>query len=985
MTIKKVNRATLKCQRLQKATRLSLTLLSASIAVSTFAQQEEPENAAENASENIETVVITGFRQSLDSALDIKREANGAVDSIVAEDIGKFPDANLAESMQRIPGVALARGDNGEGRNISVRGLGPAFTRVRINGMEGSSQTGSSDIYGAGNFGRSFDFNVFPSEIFQSLTVRKTSSADIEEGSLGATIDLAAPKPLDFDQDRVFTANVRGTRNELSESNDPRLSALYSQQFYEGKLGVLATAAYNSRNIREVGYSAVNILRASDDQGFCTPVGIATQNPVTNDDKGSDAVNCSTGNPRETDASAYNEVFSRQGLDGTPGGGAFLPRLPRYVDSENAYDRTAATFSLQFLPTDNTDISIDYLHSKFSVLRRDSYIAAKSFARNSSRNGKPMTSIVDIDLDENGSLLYGEFRGVDIRSESLEDGFDTTFEQANISFEHQVSSQWTINGFIGSNKTTFNQDERLTVNIDANDRGFNMDFRGDPYQPVLEFDFDITDPNNFCYGPVINGEFCGYITSRWRRAKTENNQVKIDNRFEFSENYSLKVGAQWRENNYRQTHYQRDASLHGDRPGAGTFELADVTTTVNGFRDALGDSRAPDSWLRIDHDKFREASGWNQLPLCGTECGQYAGGVKEDIAAIYTMLNFNLDLFVPVRGDIGLRYVHTQQTSAGTNNLAAPENYPYPVVALPSTVNVDYSNLLPSANIVFEANDDLLIRFGIAKVLSRADLGRLMVGGGINTTTETASTNNPFLDPVRANTFDAAVEWYFTDSSLLSFGFFFKDINPFIQIFTDTGIPYSELGLPNELIENTTVNPDTPFRVNRAFNTDGGPLRGFEVNLQTNFSLLPGFLQNTGMLASYTHVNSQIEYILERENGVPTLTTTDDLTGLSKTGYSLTFFYEDDRWSFRTTGNYRSDFIRSIPSGGPDSDILGNGETFYADASLSYAVNEQIRLSLELQNITDERNDLFLDRARQDPLFSTRIGRTLAFGASFRF
>ena len=115
---------------------------------------------------------------------------------IAAEDIGKFPDSNLAESMQRIPGVALTRGDGGEGRNISVRGLGAQFTRVRINGMEGAAQTGSSDIYGAGNNGRSFDFNVFPSEIFSQLAVRKTPSADVEEGSLGATVDLKAPERL---------------------------------------------------------------------------------------------------------------------------------------------------------------------------------------------------------------------------------------------------------------------------------------------------------------------------------------------------------------------------------------------------------------------------------------------------------------------------------------------------------------------------------------------------------------------------------------------------------------------------------------------------------------------------------------------------------------------------------------------------------------------------------------------------------------------
>lgn len=177
---------------------------------------ERPEEVSEP------DIVVTGFRAALNSALNQKRRETAAVDSIVADDIGKFPDSNLAESMQRIPGVALARGDGGEGRNISVRGLGAAFTRVRINGMEGTAQTGSSDIYGAGNNGRSFDFNVFPTEIFSALSVRKTPSADVEDGSLGATVDLNAPKPLDNNEDFVLTATARGIYNELSKKVDPR-------------------------------------------------------------------------------------------------------------------------------------------------------------------------------------------------------------------------------------------------------------------------------------------------------------------------------------------------------------------------------------------------------------------------------------------------------------------------------------------------------------------------------------------------------------------------------------------------------------------------------------------------------------------------------------------------------------------------------------------------------------------------------------------
>src|SRR5688572_3150016 len=267
--------------------------------------------AAEGESQELDEVVVTGFRGSINSALAEKRRTTGSIDSIKSEDIGKFPDSNLAESMQRIPGVTLSRGDGGEGRNISVRGLGPLFTRVRINGMEAAAQTGSSDIYGAGNSGRSFDFNVFPTEIFSQLAVRKTPSANVEEGSLGATVDLKAPHPFDFEQERVFTLTGRGVFNTISEDLDPRASMLFSQKFFDNTFGVLASVAFQKRNLREVGYSAVDVLSANTNANnigtaaapillpYCTPLGWTTTAPSpVPGSRGATAANCSANNPR---------------------------------------------------------------------------------------------------------------------------------------------------------------------------------------------------------------------------------------------------------------------------------------------------------------------------------------------------------------------------------------------------------------------------------------------------------------------------------------------------------------------------------------------------------------------------------------------------------------------------------------------------------------------------------------------------------------
>src|SRR5665213_1715643 len=185
--------------------------------------------ASSFAGNGVEQVTVQGFKASLERALDKKREALDSSDSILAEDIAKFPDLNLSESIQRIPGVALAR-DEGEGREIQVRGLNPLFTRVRINGMESITTTGSEDVNGGTNRGRAFDFNVFASDLFSGITVHKTSEADIEEGSLGATVDLATAHPFDH-HDFTLAASATGGYNDLAGTFNPRTAALVSDTF----------------------------------------------------------------------------------------------------------------------------------------------------------------------------------------------------------------------------------------------------------------------------------------------------------------------------------------------------------------------------------------------------------------------------------------------------------------------------------------------------------------------------------------------------------------------------------------------------------------------------------------------------------------------------------------------------------------------------------------------------------------------------------
>ncbi|MFP1132856.1 TonB-dependent receptor [Asticcacaulis sp. W401b] len=976
------------------------------------------------ANDEIQTVVVTGFRSSLKSALNVKKTSAGTIDSILSEDIGKFPDSNLAESMQRIPGVTLSRGDGGEGRNISVRGLGGTYTRVRLNGMEGSAQTGSSDIYGAGNSGRSFDFNIFPSEIFSSLAARKTASADVEEGSLGATVDLRAPKPFDYRQSEVLSVTAKGVYNELAKKTDPRLTLLASRKFGDGKFGILGTLTYQEKHTREVGYSAVDILSANTNgfsairrdaagnpvlinnvvqrevQPFCTPIGWvspsggASISPDSAESaaKGATATNCSTNNPRTGTIAAYNTIYNLRRADAatTPGSGAFLPRIPRYVNSEQDTERLGGSLTFQWKPDANTDLSLDVLYSKYEVERRDNYIAGLSLARNIGNNGQPMVSVKDVQFKSNGSLLYGLFDGMDVRSEGLVDVFTSEFTQVNLNGRHRFTDKFEVTGFIGKSTSVWDSPMRLQTFIDAIDvDNFSIDYRGGDTTPVLGFGFDVSNPANFTYAPAAaDGTVLGGWTAQGKPANntTDITTISLDGKYDITPQLTLKFGVQYRQNDFNAYNLNVVPTQTAVTALPAGVTLASITKQITGLDDLWGHG-APASWVAIDSVKWREAFKFNDLKYCGIECGAGKSQIKETVKSTYLMAEFNYDnlLPVPVRGDVGVRSVFTHQFAVGHIAIATPGGQ-YPTGTLRNEVEREYHDLLPSANVVFELNPDLLLRFSAAKVMSRPELGNLTPASGVNVTTRTGNINNPYLEPIRATTYDAALEWYFRPGSLASVAYFHKDIKTFIQRINRT-MPYNQLGLPNELLATGPGNtqPTDDFLVGLIANTPGGPLSGVELNIQAELDFLPGLWSHFGVLANYTHITSEINYILTSSSTGAVLTsTTNDLTGLSRESASGTLYWENDTFSFRTTGSYRGKYVRGVPASA-GSDLQGNDETFYVDASASYAVNDKLKLTLEAQNLTDEQNRLFIDSGRQDTLFETRIGRTVTIGLTYKY
>ncbi|ALN63862.1 tonB-dependent receptor family protein [Lysobacter antibioticus] len=893
------------------------------------AESAPAESAPLEDAKNLDAVVVTGFRASLQQALDIKREEVGVVDAIVAEDIADFPDLNLAESLQRIPGVSIAR-DAGEGRQISVRGLGPDFTRVRINGMEALTTAGGTDSSGGANRGRGFDFNVFASELFNSLKVRKTASADVEEGSLGATVDLQTARPFDYDG-LTFVAGGQLGFNDLSKDIDPRATALISNTWADGRFGALLSVAYTDRRLVEEGHSTVRWDNGPSSGGF-----------------------------------AASSPFAAARLPGT-----FHPRIPRYGVMEHDQQRLGITSALQFKLSDKTEFGLDLLYAKFDATRTENFLNGISFSRTGT--GKPQTVVLDGEVDARGNLVYGRFNNVDVRSEARYDELSTKFSQANFYGEHKFSDDFAVSGQIGRAKSEFDNPIQTTITLDrSNAQGYVYDYRDSSRLPIIDNGFDVNDPAAWSFAN-------GVSEIRLRPQASENtfDNRQLDFRWTIAPGFKLKGGIQSKKYQFDSSEMRRVSELAVPSLPAGT-RLADLTRSVALQGTSVGganDSR----WLIPDigafdrlFDIYSNSGTFALSPDVASARGNNRSVEEKDLG-YYLQTDFSTNLGeIPISGNFGVRHVKTKQSSTGFA-LAGTT----PVL---TTVEREYNDTLPSLNLVADITPDFLIRFGAAKVMSRPGLANLTPGVTVSVSggNRVVAGGNPLLDPFRAKTYDLGLEWYFAEEALLGVGFFYKNIDSFVQTSREIR-PYNSSGLPNELLAGTGALPTDEFQFNIPVNTPGGKLRGVEFSYQQPFSFLPGFWNDFGVQFNYTYVDSKIQYVTAA--GASALKT--DLVGLSKNAYNATLYYEGERFSARVSAAYRDDYLTTVP-GRNNADVEGTKGTTTIDMSASWKINDKLELTLEGLNLTDEYNDQWVDSLADRVSVYHHTGRQYFLGLRFK-
>ena len=847
-------------------------------------------------------IVVHGYRSSLNASLSAKRESAGAVDVIVAEDIADFPDLNLAEALQRIPGVAISRA-GGEGRQVTVRGLGPTFTTTRINGMEALSTGGFTDALGGQNRTRGFDFNAFDSELFTRLAVRKTSSADIEEGGLGATLDLQTARPFDYDGLTIATSAQLGY-NDRSEESDPRAAFQISDTFADDKFGALLSLSWSERNTLDEGSSTV---RWSDAENFGTVNGVLLV-PANN---------------------PAHEVNT-----------AFHPRLPRYDSYHQNTERLGMAGALQFRPSESTSLSLDVLFSQADTTRDEAFIQAAL-----NNNGFVAATNISNYTIHDSAIVSATLTNATLLSERRHDELAVDFDQEVLSFQHSFNDRFSLSALVGSADSEFDNPVQRYVILQKN---------GD-------FSYDMTGADGavFTWGPQSRDPN-GWTISNFRKREpytlNELDVGEVTVAFDLSDALTLKGGVT-----------SKTYNLSTSQAVMATETNQGITAVQPSSLLYTYDAGTLGSWAAPNQDAFNQQYGFFADTGAFTTSTDFTAAlpntftVEEQTDSAFVQLEFAFGDRLPIRGNVGVRSFETDQNSTGIATLAAGT----------ISANFQYSDTLPSLNMVFELTDELLLRFGYAEVINRPGMQLLRPVASVTVagSNRTVTGNNPGLGPTLADTYDLSAEWYFAEESVLALALFQKDIGSFVQTIVQN-VPYTETGLPlQQAIDacngspsgyGPNCNENLPWNVNAPGNSPGGDLKGYELSYQQPFSFFDGFARNFGLMANYTYVDANIDY-LGVVGGVTTIVRPDEpLVNLSKNMSNLTFYFENDKLGARISLAERDDYLISVPGRNGTYEERTAGTT-NVDLSANFNFNDNMKLTFEALNLTDESDNQRLD------------------------
>lgn len=786
--------------------------------------------------------------------------------------------------------------------------------QVSVRGLspEFTRVTINGQTVASGNPGREVDFDVFASELFNNVQLSKSPEASMTEGGLAATINLRTARPFDYSREKpVFALSAQGVYNDLREDVTPRLSFLAStNKLAGGKLGLLASVSYSESKLRQDNAEGLRFLLIP-----------------------------------ELDISGDGSI------DATD---VEIPFIPRYVLELMDRDRLGITGALQFKPNENFDLNLDLAYAKFKETRT-------RYSIDGLLNGN-RSAPVAATFDNTGLVTTATYDNVSSRSENIRTPSDEDLVLINMDGTWRLGNDWKAKGKLGYSKVNKTSEEFRAV-YNAVDR-FSYDLTDRIFVGLQPENTDFTDPNDFAHNQ-----------SRFINDNIEDQESSVQ--FDLSKNYNdgffraLKSG--FRFSNREKGNIRHDGRFTARDGNGDPLPVSSAIASslpVDDFFSGYDNSTIERNWFVTDFDAvFADPNiGGANFDVPQRFISTFE--IQEKTFGAYFQTDFRTEIGgMPFRGNAGIRYVSTDQTSNGFLGDGTPVS-----------ISQTYNELLPSLNTVLNLSDDLLFRFTASKTLTRPTLTELTPGGTVApgnavpvTGGGTANLGNPELKPFTATQFDLALEWYFSKEGLASFTFFNKKVDNFIVDLTSERL----INVGSLLNDNGEEVGDAPFIVTQPVNGDGATITGFEFSLQLPFTFLPEPLDGMGALINYTYSDAESEITFNGET-VKTL-----LPGQAKTSFNLVTYYEKGPFSTRLAYTWRDKLLDEVrTSNGQRSNFF----TDYGqlDANIQYSLSDNLILIGNALNLTGEETQRYAEREDRNISFR-ETGRFFTFGVRAKF
>jgi iron complex outermembrane recepter protein len=886
--------------------------------------------AAETAPEPNDEIVVTGYATSLQKATELKRDAPYSLDAVNAEDIGKFPSRNAAEALQLIPGVALVR-QRGEGLLISVRGLGPQFQLVTLNG---SSIAVNDLIENGGVSGRSFRYEVLPTVSIQQITVAKTPMADMEEGALGGNIDVKTFKPFDIGTTATF--NGRLAYNDLRKRADPSISGVVSWVNTDKTFGVLASALYDKRSVRNdrffnFGWNLNQFTTAA--RG-----GLAT--------------------------------------------GLYTPTRTRPTIELEDRTRWSGSVSLQWSPTPELETTIDGLATRLDVdfdefgldIYPDTTVAYPNFAAEAA-------------IYPSLAALYSQATAARVAAGNPATYASPIFVAGTARVVGDTVVAGTINNvrWMSSRETSLNRHDLYAIKLHQKWTPGQWDIQGDvahsyarSYHPTglattrsrmsfvapLTFDFSggirtiptIATTANFNDPAIYVGQAFDYTSKDSRDSDTS---VRLDIGRKFDGALSrIRFGAGYhkRHRNY----IRRDWSVNpvfglpvNAAPlGSSFYGSVPYTNFLSAFP-----GNSPRTWVAPSRTAFYNLIFTDAVAARTPDAASLRSSfeVDEQIYSGYALAEFGFDIgSIALTGNAGVRYAKTKQVASGTADTAGV----LAAVSFPKT----YDDWLPSLNLRAQLTRTLVARLAASRTVNRPNLVDVAPRLTISRDANSASGGNPNLNPYRATQLDFSLEWYFAQQGALTGAIFYKKLDSYIT--ASNVILQNVPGKVGDVILSTQANGGT------------ASLKGVEFSYNQVFNFLPQPFDGLGAQASLTLIEVTSSYAAGNR------TLTDRLVGLSKLSYNVVGFYEKGPVSARLGYFWRDRYLDGNGSSvSAESYVAPFGSL---DGSIAYSFGDNFTLSLDVINLTRARKYVY-GASELQPREINDYGRTFTLSARAKF